>query len=74
MRFTREQAAAAVSAPIMAAGLVAVALAESLPLRLGGAAMVIGASLALALTGARARRLAWTLAALGAVAVVTSCF
>lgn len=73
MRFTRENAAAALSAPLMLAGLVATALADNWPVRLGGVAMVIGASLALALTGVRARRMAWALAALGAVAVVAGC-
>ena len=62
MRISREQAAAAVSAPLMTAGLGAVALGEAWPIRLGGIAMVIGASAALALTGKVARRMAWTLA------------
>lgn len=66
----REPAAAAVSAPVMAVGLAVVALAATWPLRLGGAAMVIGASLALAVTGARARAFAWALALLGICAVL----
>ncbi|RAK55208.1 hypothetical protein DJ017_12100 [Phenylobacterium soli] len=69
----REQAAIAVSAPLMLGGLVAAALADTWPVRLGGAAMVIGASVALAVTGRRARQLSWGLAALGAVAVLASC-
>jgi hypothetical protein len=72
MRFTREHAAVAVSAPFMAAGLAAAALAEGWPMRLGGAAMVIGASAALATTGRRARWLAWTLAGLGALVVAAT--
>jgi hypothetical protein len=58
-----------VSGPTMAGGLAAVALAESWAMRLGGAAMVIGASLALAVTGPRARGLGWGLALIGGVAV-----
>lgn len=60
---------AAISAPLMVAGLIAVAVAQAWAARIGGGAMVIGASLALALTGLRARALAWALAAFGAVAV-----
>lgn len=63
----------AVSAPFMLAGLVAAVLAETWPVRLGGAAMVAGASLALAMNGKRARRLGWALAAVGAVAVMAGC-
>jgi hypothetical protein len=65
-----ERAAVAASAPVMVAGLVAVAVAEGWAMRLGGAAMVIGASLALALTGPRARGIGWAMALLGATAVV----
>ncbi|THD80985.1 MAG: hypothetical protein E7812_06160 [Phenylobacterium sp.] len=67
---TRELAALAVSAPLMVAGLAGAALAQSWPPRLGGAAMVIGAAVALAVTDRRARWLAWSLAALGALAVL----
>lgn len=67
---TRELAAAAVSAPVMAAGLAAFALAETWPMRLGGAVMVIGPSLALALTSARARVFGWALALVGIGAVL----
>ncbi|MDB5419473.1 MAG: hypothetical protein JWP50_2892 [Phenylobacterium sp.] len=70
MRFTREQAVVAASAPVMLAGLAAMALAEGWAVRLGGAAMVAGASVALAATGQRVRRMAWTLVALGALAVL----
>lgn len=73
MRMKREQAVAAVSAPFMLGGLAAAALADSWPVRLGGAAMVIGASVALAVTERRARRMGWLLAALGAVAVIAGC-
>ncbi len=73
MRMKREQAVAAVSAPFMLGGLAAAALADSWPVRLGGAAMVIGASVALAVTERRARRIGWLIAALGAVAVVAGC-
>lgn len=62
----------AVSTPFMLGGLGAAALAEDWPMRLGGAAMVLGAAVALAVTGQRARRLGWLLAALGAAAVVAS--
>jgi len=72
MRFTREQAAAAVSAPLMVAGLVVAALAQGWAVRLGGAAMVVGASAALAVTGKRARWLAWALAGLGLLAVAAT--
>jgi hypothetical protein len=72
MRRMWERAAVAVSAPVMVAGLVAVAVAETWAMRLGGAAMVIGASLALALTGPRARAIGWAVALLGATAVVTA--
>jgi hypothetical protein len=74
MRFTREHTAVAVSAPLMVAGLAAAALAGDWPVRIGGAAMVIGASAALAVTGPRSRWLAWALAGLGAVAVLAACF
>jgi hypothetical protein len=70
MGLTREQVALLVSAPAMAGGLGAVAVADAWPMRLGGMAMVIGASLALGVTGRRGRRAAWTLAALGAAAVL----
>lgn len=66
----RELAAIAVSAPVMVTGLAVVALAETWAMRLGGAAMVLGASLALAVTGARAQTLGWGLALAGAVAVL----
>jgi hypothetical protein len=62
----------AVSAPAMAAGLVAVALAETWVMRIGGAAMVIGASLALAVTEPRARGVGWALALIGGVAVLAA--
>jgi hypothetical protein len=67
---TRELAAMAVSAPLMVGGLVAAALANDWPLRLGGAAMVAGAALALAVTGRRSRWWAWGLAGLGLLVVV----
>lgn len=70
MRFTREQAVVAASAPVMLVGLAAAALADGWLARLGGAAMVAGASVALAATGHRTQRIAWTLAALGAFAVL----
>jgi len=70
MRFTREHAVVAASAPVMLVGLAAAALADGWPVRLGGAAMVAGASVALAATGHRARRIAWMLVALGALAVL----
>jgi hypothetical protein len=54
----------------MAAGLAVVAVADTWPVRLGGAAMVIGASLALAVTGSRARTMGWGLALLGVIAVL----
>lgn len=57
----------------MLGGLAAAALADAWPMRLGGAAMVLGASVALGVTGKPARRLGWFLAALGAVAVLASC-
>lgn len=66
---TRELVALAVSAPFMVGGLVAAALATDWPARLGGAAMVAGAAVALALTGKRARWCAWGLAGLGLVVV-----
>lgn len=71
---TREWAAAALSAPLMVAGLAAAALASDWTMRLGGMTMVVGASVALAVTGRRARVLAWALAALGGVAVLSGCF
>lgn len=74
MRFTREHAVVVASAPVMLAGLAAAALADGWSVRLGGAAMVAGASAALAATGQRARRVAWTLATLGALAVLASRF
>ena len=74
MQVTREQAAAAVSAPLMVIGLMAVAIAADWPVRLGGIAMVAGASAALAVTGRASRRMAWTLAALGVTAVLVGCF
>jgi hypothetical protein len=74
MRITRELAALAVSAPLMAFGLGAVVLGESWPMRLGGVAMVIGGSIAMAVTGRVARRAAWTVAALGATLVLVGCF
>lgn len=67
---TRELAALAVSAPLMAGGLVAAALAGGWPTRIGGAAMVAGAAFALAVTGRRARWCAWALAGAGLVVVV----
>jgi hypothetical protein len=70
VRMTRELTALAVSAPLMVGGLVAAALATGWPVRLGGAAMVAGAALALAVTSRRARWCAWGLAGLGLVAVV----
>jgi hypothetical protein len=73
MRFTREQAVMALSAPVMLAGLAAAALGQGWPTRLGAAAMVLGSALVLGLTGRGARRAGWTMAALGAVAVVTGC-
>ena len=69
---TRELVALAVSAPLMVAGLAGAALAQSWPPRLGGAAMVIGAAVALAVTDRRARWCAWGLAGLGAVAILVS--
>jgi len=68
----RERAAAVVSAPAMVAGLAAVALADTWAMRLGGAAMVIGASVALALTGYVARGLGWGLALLGGAVVLVA--
>jgi hypothetical protein len=62
----------AVSAPIMVAGLAAVAVAESWAMRLGGVAMVIGASLALAVTDPRARALGLALALIGGLAVLAA--
>ena len=67
----RELAAAAVSAPVMVAGLAAVAVAETWAMRLGGTAMVVGASIVLAITGSRARTLGWALAVIGALAVLS---
>lgn len=67
---TRELTALAVSAPLMVLGLAGAALAQSWPPRLGGATMVIGAAVALAVTDRRARWLAWGVAAVGAVAVL----
>jgi hypothetical protein len=55
----------------MVAGLMAVALAETWAMRLGGTAMVVGASIVLAVTGSRTRGLGWTLAGLGALAVLS---
>jgi hypothetical protein len=63
----------AVSAPIMVAGLVAVAVADGWAMRLGGSAMVIGGSLAPAVTAPRARGVGWALALMGAVAVLAAC-
>jgi len=60
----------AVSAPLMVVGLVAAALANGWPVRIGGAAMVVGAALALAITGRRARWWAWGLAGLGLAVVL----
>lgn len=73
MRLGREKAAIAVSAPLMIAGLAAAALASGWPMRLGGAGMVIGASVAIGLTGRRVRTLGWTLALAGALAVLVAC-
>lgn len=67
-----ERAAAAVSAPAMVFGLAAVAVADTWVMRLGGAGMVAGASVALALTGHIARRLGWGVALLGGVVVLAS--
>lgn len=66
----RERAALAVSAPLLVGGLAAAALASDWPGRVGGAAMVMGAGLALALTSDRARWLAWALAVVGLAAVL----
>jgi len=74
MRITREHAAAAISAPLMVVGLAGAALADGWPTRIGGMAMVVGASVALAVTGRRARVMGWVLAALGLVAVVAARF
>jgi hypothetical protein len=70
MRFTREQVLLCLGAPTMVGGLVAVALAQGWPMRLGGAAMVLGAAAVLGSSRDRARRIGWTLAGLGAVAVL----
>jgi hypothetical protein len=66
----RELAAIVVSAPVMVAGLAAVALAETWAMRLGGTGMVIGASIVLAVTGSQVRALGWALAVVGALGVL----
>jgi len=68
----RELTAIAISAPVMVVGLAAAAVAETWAMRLGGGAMVFGASLALAVTGTRARTLGWGLALLGAIAAMAA--
>jgi hypothetical protein len=70
----RELAAIAVSAPVMVAGLAAVALAETWAMRLGGTAMVVGASIVLAVTGSQVRAFGWTLAVVGALGVLSRWF
>jgi len=55
----------------MVIGLAAVAVAETWAMRLGGTAMVAGASIALAVTGSRVRALGWALAVVGALAVLS---
>jgi hypothetical protein len=74
MRFTRESAAVAVSAPFMAAGLALAAVADDWPTRLGAAAMVMGASVVLAMTDRRARGVGGALAMLGALVAAASHF
>jgi len=69
---TREHAALAVSAPLMVAGLVTAALAATWGVRLGGAVMVIGGALALAVTDGMRRRLAWALALVGLATVLVA--
>ncbi|MDE2487881.1 MAG: hypothetical protein KGO51_10830 [Alphaproteobacteria bacterium] len=67
---TREQAALAISGPLMIAGLAAVALAQTWVVRLGGAAMVAGAAGALAVSSRLVRRIAWTFGLVGLAAVL----
>jgi len=67
-----ERAVAMVSAPAMIAGLAAMAVADTWIVRFGGAAMVVGASVALALTGYVARWLGWGLAVLGGAMVLVA--
>jgi len=67
----RELAAVAASAPVMVGGLVAAAMAETWAMRLGGSAMVVGASIVLAVTGSSARALGWVVAVGGALAVLS---
>jgi hypothetical protein len=55
----------------MVGGLVAVAMAETWAMRLGGTAMVVGASIVLAVTGSGVRALGWAFAVGGALAVLS---
>lgn len=70
MRIKPEQVALAICAPVMIGGLFAAALASGWTMRVGGGAMVLGASLVLAVTDRRGRAVAWTLAALGGLVVM----
>lgn len=73
MRSRGEQLALAMSASTMVGGLIAAAVAQAWPMRLGGMAMVVGASIVLGWTGRRVRWIAWTLASLGALVVLVAC-
>lgn len=73
MRSRGERLALVVSASMMIGGLGAAAVAQAWPMRLGGMAMVVGASVVLGWTGRRVRWIGWTLASLGALVVLVAC-